>query len=153
MAQPFSHGDYTYATDGVCIVRVAKIDGYPDAPDVVAQSLDHDPAMAFVPGDRMEVPLVVPDEFVMTACDCVAPICGPRIENCQQCGGTGKVMDHRPVEQITGFLLNQLFIAKIKDLPGLKVFLPPGVRENPEYHDMGYFEFSGGCGLVMSCGW
>ena len=150
-AKPFNHGEYTYATDGHAIVRVPKIDGYPDAPVHVAGCLDHDEAMLFAPGARIESPLVLPREFIMTQCDCVSSMCGPTTASCPECGGTGEVLQYHPVEQTTGFLLNQVFVAKIKDLPGIKLYLPPSRRENLKYRDIAFFEFDAGCGLIMGC--
>jgi len=118
--RPFSLGDYTYATDGVVLIRVPRMSEFPENP------LAPDPKKIKYKESR-EWHLVTDIEM-------------PKTEECEK--GTRRIPRRNPMN-FHGILFDQKYLALLSQLPDCKIGKnPPG--------EIAPFRFSGGTGLLMS---
>ena len=151
MNAPFSEGEFTYATNGHILVRVARCDDVPEveveaAPPKCEKLFADNPFISAV-----EIPDIPP--MIEADCDCCNGY-GTHEQkcktgtayDCEECNATGKRVTE-PGETMwpqitvgdTGFASKYLRL--IKALPGIE-FSPNGQNPAP-------FRFDGGDGLLM----
>lgn len=140
--EPFSRGEYTYATDGYIMVRVplvAEIGEVPYTPNP-------EEIFAPMPADgwrtlRVELPPVAPPEECGLCYDGSVHDCPDCTCECDECNGTGLVPAKVSTE-IGGEIFNMKYIRMIAELPGVEVAL--GVSDAAMF-----FRFEGGVGALM----
>lgn len=174
LRQPFSQGDYIYATDGHACVRFRKQDGmdapYSGKPANVAELFDKyrtDNFMSKFPD------LPEPEKCPACGGSGIGYKCrdcdghgefdhGKHSYICKECDGEGSVPYGQEEDQVpcwncrgsryraTPLRVSRLqhfdivLLSKLKDLPGIR-FAPSPTREE----DAAYFVFDGGEGLLM----
>lgn len=143
--EPFSTGEWSYATDGSILVRVPRRDDVPKKADV----LDIDriwpkgcvkfraPKILLIPGER-------PDCFVCggRGKQHICPSCACQ---CEICDGSGKAWGNREEPVRCGAIhISEFYARKLLALPGVEV-------EEPEnYVAILQFRFEGGDGLLAT---
>jgi hypothetical protein len=143
--QPFSRGDYTYATNGHVIVRVPRRDEVPEQPKapltVGAVFYKIDASLPFRRIPRYEIP-----EAKKSPCihcfdgfqhDCPNCEC-----ECEECDGTGTEIELISVALGPAILAAQ-YVKLLQTLPDIKIAV--GSDRNRPMH----FTFDGGDGLLM----
>lgn len=144
--KPFSIGEWTYATCGRVLVRVPRRDDIPENPDAnpqVSTLFDTAPPTEFMPAPAIVMPDA--DQEECHACDgrgtehdCPSCQC-----QCVGCGGTGIEQPWHDVSfEIGEGDFGGKYVAKLRDLPGLK--FGKATKELPMR-----FAFDGGEGLLM----
>jgi hypothetical protein len=146
LGQPWSAGEYTYATNGHILVRVPR---RPDAPE-----------NDLAPSDKAEAVIgkgyggeffPVPPVQLPPATEEKCPECGgrgtehdcPDCEcDCKGCDGAGAVQDRSWVEVGEAFFATG-YVRRILGLPGLEISLSPTAKDPLS------FKFDGGIGLLM----
>lgn len=142
--EPFSRGEYTYATNGhimVRVPRVAKIGEVPRTPNP-------DRIFAPMPADgwrplRGELPPIAPTEecsycYGSGFLDEDEGDCGL---DCLECDGTGLV-EPKVSTEIGGVIFDMKYIRMIAELPGVEIVITDG--KSPSF-----FRFEGGDGALM----
>lgn len=122
IGQPWSDGEWTYATDGRICVRVprrADVPENPEAPKNVSHTI-----FDCNPNDGKFQPLPGFTAPKMVACDncggdgkCECPACDAQ-HDCGCCKGTGKVEEKLPGVKFGNQLINPKYLVLIADLPG-----------------------------------
>lgn len=147
---PCSRGEFTYATNGHILVRVARRDDAPEVekfPDVSrVMALYHD-GNFIAPPSGVIIPKNVEDDHDCTDCDgsgkehnCPSCQC-----ECNTCNGSGKITDETIVEVRVGAgVYNGKYISMILAIEGVEI-LPPDKSEEPLL-----FRFPEGVGIVMA---
>jgi hypothetical protein len=145
--QPFSRGEFTYATDGRLMVRVPRraevpeVDTAPQAERVFPKP----PATAFRPAAKVELP--PPTSVECEICegrgmqhDCPDCTC-----ECEPCDGTGKISSDVEVSlSIGGVPFGLRYVRPIMALPSLEIAVPVNGGKSPLE-----FRFDGGDGIIM----
>ena len=150
MAEPFGVGEYTYASNGVILVRVPRSD-WPsaDLPSEVLPAsfpqlmkwLDGSPAMA-------PLPAIPPGPFYKKCFWCAGSgevqfdCCGGHIGECEECGGEG-VIEKKTYYRFGTRSFNARYLRRIKALPDSRLAI-----KGPKM-DGALFTFTGGRGLLM----
>lgn len=150
LLNPYSLGDWTYATDGRLIVRVPRRLEVPENPKAHPRSAEM--FNEIVAPELIEVPpVVIPivaeedDRDDCEACDGRGTVhnCPSCHCTCRDCDGSGY---ENPLLKLSfGIGANAFsgkYIARIRGLPGLKISLPDA--EKPMR-----FAFDGGDGILM----
>lgn len=142
--EPFTRGDFTYATSGHILVRVPRLEAVgpversPSAEKLFDQSppVECMPLFLKLPPPKVEECAECSDgESVHDCpnCDCV----------CDSCDGAGEI-EVRVSCEVRGVLFDTAYIRKIQTLPGLKFAVAPPKKAAVR------FEFEGGGeGLLM----
>lgn len=143
LQKPWTRDGYTYASDGGIIIRVPAMDEWKDDTGPLLNDF-----FKFEPGFREEAILNVPIRWDYETCDDELCSIGEPSKHCTACFGTGYVLQSKPIAQHNGFKLNQIYVDKIRELKGLKTYFPDPELILPG-KDSCYFEFDGGCGIVM----
>lgn len=145
--QPFTRGEYTYATDGHIAVRVAAREGLADAPQVpkIAEMFTEHLAASYVPLPAVKLP--EPDGNVLCA-ECEGGLvsyhdCPHCNCTCDRCDGTGL---EPPLLNLSIGLGDGIYAgryyAMLRALPNIQI--GPTSKEKPLA-----FQFDGGAGLLM----
>lgn len=140
--EPFSRGEYTYATDGAIIVRVPRVaeigeDPYTPNPEEIFATM---PADGWRPL-RVELPPIAPTEECWSCYDGFEHDCPDCTCECDECDGTGLVEPNLSTE-IGGVIFDLKYIRMIAELPGVEVAITDG--KSPSF-----FRFEGGDGALM----
>lgn len=154
LSEPFSFGDFTYATNGHVMIRVARVEGVREGVGDGAKRLDvagvervlnMSRGPSFVPLSGVSFPI---DETPLT--DCAE--CGGNGHrgydaddceiNCTACHGAGETGSSRSVS-VFGIAFSIKYIEKILALPGAEISTQP-VDRTPFC-----FRFDGGIGALM----
>lgn len=145
LKQPWSRGDFTYASNGHVLVRVLRLTDVPEnaaTPDCekllakTPECSDFAPFPEFDISDAPKVPCDICDGRG-TEHDC--PDCG---HDCEECDGTGEIEEIQSVT-LFGAIYDTRYIKQIMTLPGLKF------SASPPKHVAARFIFEGGEGLIM----
>lgn len=149
LQEPWSEGAYTYATNGVILVRVARRDDVPetDATRFVnaAYLFRRSEGSGFVPLPHFDLPAA--ETVACPACDGSGRVhaccdCG---HTCEACNGGGSVSSYEKISVgIFGTPYNAKYAALLRDLPGIAV----ATNEKPLATPL-HFKFDGGEGLLM----
>lgn len=147
ICQPWSEGEWTYATDGRVIVRVprrADVPENPDAPKNVNKTI-----FDCNPNDGKFQPLPTFTAPKKVTCDncggdgqCVCSACDAQ-HDCGCCKGTGTVLETLPGVKFGNQLVNPKYLALIADLPS--AVLANGTKK----YETVTFKFDGGEGRLM----
>lgn len=140
--EPFSRGEYTYATNGAIIVRVPLVAEIGEDP----RTPNPEKIFAPMPADgwrplRVALPTVAQTE-VCGSCyrgfehDCPDCTCV-----CDECGGSGEV-EQKFSTDIGGVIFDVKYIRMIAELPGVEICVTDG--KSPTF-----FRFDGGVGALM----
>jgi hypothetical protein len=155
--QPFSYGEYTYATDGSIIVRVPRRDDVAGRDPTEPPTLGGVEALFFAAEGRTFGPLpeyeTLPEKpgVMEPHSDCEGKGCGACEETGEIERGYRAETARFPVHDVAAYYLDL-----IRSLPNLSVAfgkplwkadLPLG-RKPPADHAIA-FRFDGGCGLLM----
>jgi len=145
---PFSSGAFSYAISSGLLLRVERMADAPEAEPHTIPAINSIRDFPFSSSGMRQITLKLPIRWDYEACDhehedAFGHSFALVQQDCPACKGTGWVLSSRGVIQEGGMRLNQIIIDKIKDLPGLRVFVRGGILE------MGYFDFDGGCGHFM----
>ncbi len=154
LRQPFSHGDFTYATNGHIMVRIPRRDDVPP-PDM--------PKAAETLEVRWDKPLEGHDTAIYTKTLPELPERGQYVDPCPRCDGTGRGHDcpdcqcechdcvgtgfddpDKGAEVLIGvgkFAVK--YIRMVAELPGIEIM------EYTQKGDPILFRFDGGIGAVM----
>jgi hypothetical protein len=156
LCQPFSIGEWTYATNGHVAVRVPRrtdIAENPAAPTKEATTLFEEGTKRarYKPAPKSELPPLETCEWeeTLTCLQCngtgkqhQCPDCSCE---CGECNGTGEVIFIRWHETTIGrACFNSKYIAWLQELPNLAL-------GQPHKHAPLPFRFEGGEGLLMPC--
>lgn len=158
MLEPFSLGDFTYATDGHAIIRVPRRDSVPPNRDndfaarfrKWALSVLLDAALAERAFAAPPAHTVVPGKPGKKC-----PECNGKDSDCWECGGDGVVGEIDGRARYASHDFNSRYIALIAGLPGLEVaFGPEAARVFTDGVCTGLasalvFRFDGGVGCLM----
>ena len=149
MTEPFGIGEYTYASNGVILVRVPRSD-WPscDLPEVVRPAsfpqirkwLNGSPAMA-------PIPAIPPGPYYEKCFMCsgsgeVQSDCGD-IEECEECDGEGVIEKHT-FYRFGSRSFNARYLRMIQALPDSRL-----ATYGPQT-EAALFAFTGGRGLLMA---
>lgn len=148
--KPFSHGDFSYATNGHIMVRVPRRD---DIPEQTKEGNWNAPMGALEGATFAPVPhKPVPDIPAAKQVDCLS--CDgrgrehecPRCKcQCEECGGTGKNMLHPKISTtLRGGTFDLRYVAMVLDLPNVELMTNKADAEKPML-----FKFDGGYGALM----
>lgn len=142
--KPFSRGEFTYATNGHVLIRIARLE---DVPEV--ELAPHADAV-FIRSSPQEVgpmpALTLPPSETEKCIECSED---QPIHDCPECSCSCDACDNtHEVEVKTSCVINNVFydakyIRNLQQLPGLRFALTPPTAEG------GRFEFDGGAGYVM----
>lgn len=140
--EPFSRGEYTYATDAAIIIRmprVAEIGEVPGAPNP-------EKIFAAMPADgwrplRVDLPPVAPPEECISCYNGHEHDCPDCTCECEECDGTGKVAA-KVSTVIGGVIFDMKYIRMIAELPGVEVSIT-------DSNSPSFFRFEGGDGALM----
>lgn len=154
LEKPFTEGDFTYATNGHILVRVPRLDGYPDVHEKMRETclkvFATNPQGSLVPG------LPADPAVKMIKCDVCAgsgEVCdgcggwnnikrGHEVD-CDECDGTGEVESWGSNFVAVGCAhVEPRYLRLVKGLPNVMVYV------NGEEKAL-YFTFDGGDGLLM----
>lgn len=152
LMQPFSRGEFTYATNGHICVRVPRRDDAPEQERPDVSKLCFEPAAPFEPASIYPLP---PVEFEdCEACDgrgavhdCPACQCV-----CEWCSGKGECSTDAGISaSILGHAFNLKYVRMLFALPELIVAMcePCGAKGWGRIAPLA-FRFDGGEGLLMS---
>lgn len=147
--KPFSHGSFTYATNGHIMVRTPRQTGVPEQTqkggwDTPLKGID---AAKFSPLQHKPLPPTrEPTEEECLACegrghahDCPECTC-----DCKECDGTGNRMAaDKTSTKVRGVTFDLRYIAMMLAMPGVEVMVSPQEAEPL------LFKFEGGVGAVM----
>ena len=150
--EPFSEGEFTYATNGHILIRVPRRD---DAKEVEADSMKNRLPKMFADNPFL-LPVEIPDipPMVEGDCDCCNGEgthdykCGNAPPYaCGECNGTGKQMTELgdtqwPEIEVGNAAFAPKYLRLIKTLPGIQ--FSPNTRDHSAA-----FKFDGGDGLLM----
>jgi hypothetical protein len=147
LSQPWSRGDYTFATEGHIMIRIPRL---PDVPEYIG---------------KIDVGAVWPKEMMAESCD-IPDHTQPQFVNCPQCDGKGtciyeagdppetcdccdgyKMIPLYSKIEINGVFFSDHLLSLIKDLPDIKIY-PVKMTQSLTYPPS-YFKFDGGDGLIM----
>lgn len=150
---PFTIGEFTYATDGNCAVRVPRQEDAASKPqqltaekvEVVFANFDK---ASFAPLRHGPLP-DLPDPYE-TECDCYeghehnCPDCECV---CEACNGSGTVMETKRVSTtVRGGIFNLRYVKMMLALPNVEVMTNRRGELTPLW-----FRFDGGVGAIMPC--
>jgi hypothetical protein len=150
IAEPFSFGEFTYATNGYVVVRVARVmdasEGRePMSAEVLSKALNPACAPSFVSLAGIVLPL---DETPAADCincegegDVECDECG-HSHKCEACKGVGFTGSRRSIS-VGGVLFDAKYIEQINELPRVEIDAQP-VDGAPMC-----FRFDGGIGALM----
>ena len=142
---PFSEGPYTYATDGIVLIRVPRLEDVPEnpnAPKNVGTVLDSFPQ----PESWFEIPEfpAIASEDCEDCDDCdgdgMCEHCG--VGKCPTCNGTGRSIDSMAYVMVGPARLRCIPLSLLKTLPG--VLIGPTGELSPAR-----VKFDGGDGVIM----
>lgn len=151
LSEPFTVGDFTYATNGAIMVRISKLhgfsagnDGHPKNIDVVwKQFPTTETEWTKLPEDDRD-PIVERCKKCYGTGDHGCLVIGCEDTHpCGTCGASGKVETDRE-EIIEHRKFNARFLDKIAKLPNAKIAAKFGLERDPLP-----FRFDGGEGLLM----
>ena len=154
MLAPWSHGEYTYATDGNILIRVPRRADVPERPDALDTSRSFAaagvaPAMRSLAGVRLPAP--PPEEEKCPDCDGTGDAdhdCPECACDCETCDGRGIIGPQSTRSEVTVGIGGVPFDAKYIRLI---LALPNARMAAPKYGDVpAWFAFEGGDGLLMS---
>lgn len=148
---PFTLGDFTYATNGHIIVRVPKVDGVPlaeSAPNPSNIFKDFPASDRFTALPPLNLPKAEGPETVDCSecdgrgkehecpdCDC----------ECEACDGSGKeVREKRVSTELAGVILQLRYVRQIAALPHVEIAPHLAINGKPVF-----FRFEGGDGALM----
>ncbi len=150
--EPWTKGNWTYATNGKICIRVPAVDGVEE--NAFTPQADRLFDTAFAPKQWSPVPKVEkpeqPKEIECDECEGSGKsdenqceFCG-KYPECEECGGSGKIMKPPLVKkkEIDGVIFDEKYLYLIQKLPGIEI----GVNSLP---DASRFRFDGGEGLLM----
>lgn len=146
---PFSEGEFTYATNGHILIRVARRDDITSEPEQMMNRCAKLFAEA-APTPPIAIPEIPP--IVEGDCDCCNGAgshereCGTGDYDCDDCAGTGRVMKEPgdswyPQIDVGDAAFAPNYLRLIKSLPNVQ-FMPNGQHG-------AHFTFDGGDGLLM----
>ena len=150
--QPFSRGDFTYATDGHICVRVARLidASEQDKPNVTKLPWEALAAANFVPAPAFNLPAKADPTF--EPCDCYqgkihdCPDCECECETCDGSGTIKNDDDNNKSVGLLGISFARKYVRLLETLPGLQVATIGGLYDGI----VGLaFKFDGGHGLLM----
>ena len=140
--EPFSSGEYTYATDGHIIVRVPRVAAIGEVP----RTPNPEKIFAPMPADgwrtlRVALPPVAPPKECGSCYDGFEHDCPDCTFECYECKGTGFVVA-KVSNEIGGVIFDLKYIRMIAELPGVEIVITDG--KSPAF-----FRFEGGDGVLM----
>lgn len=142
--RPWSRDGYTYATNGVIIVRVPFVKGVednPSAPSLKELSFDREVTEWLTP----QIEKVEPIEC--SECDgkgyYTCQECGTEDIFCKNCGGKGALLPQVEVK-VGRLTFSNHILQLIADLPDIKI-----ENRDPEPYIPVKFVFEGGDGMIM----
>jgi hypothetical protein len=148
LGKPWSHDDYTYASDGMVLVRV---DRRPEVPENECAPSNHLEAVLkpwhdkLVPMPNIELPAPKkPMECSLWSGTGFEHDCPDCSCECPRCDGTGEIEDHIFVG-IGKAVFDAAVLRRVLTLPALEID-PQPQSEKPLA-----FRFDGGIGLAMPC--
>jgi hypothetical protein len=141
LMEPWSRGEYSYASDGAILVRVPRqpdVAENPNAPDAVnnfAGDIDYtDPAIPELPPENREQ---------CRKCDGDGGVCG----DCEDCDGRGYTTNHDDLSvELSGTPFAARYLHRVLALPGVAISKP----FNGSTGAMLAFRFEGGEGRLMA---
>lgn len=144
---PWSEGKYSYASDGVILIRVVR---FPDIPEnEQARSVNRVTDFLNKGVDTwVQVPNITPEKKFCSFCGGKGFIYfsdivfGKTKENCEDCDGTGYI-DKEIVVEIEEVFFNNKYLRMLLTLPGVKMALLDKIRAPAK------IKFDGGDGLLM----
>ena len=141
---PFSIGEFTYATNGHIAIRIPIMNCVPLSNPVTPEALFKNlQKHEFEDISEIELP-----EFKRTQEDCLecvhdCPTCFCQ-ESCEICNGTGRIVRLTgDAAIIHGVPFDPTYISMIKSLP------KPTFCKSPKQEEAAFFKFDGGCGILM----
>lgn len=139
---PFSRGEYTYATDGAIIVRVPLVAEIGETP----RTPNPEKIFAPMPADgwrtlRVALPTVAPTKECGSCYHGFEHDCPDCTCECDECKGTGFVEPNLSTE-IGGVIFDLKYIRMVAELPGVEVVITDGISPS-------FFRFEGGDGALM----
>lgn len=153
ISQPFSSGEFTYATNGHIAVRVARRDDAVEAIEVEASTIKRAATLCKIFDEAKDQPLKpfslkLPEPLPLVECtecegdgrpdhDCPTCEC-----TCDACDGLGKIEQRRRF-RFVGFDLQEKYLRQLAVLPGLNIGTPPNSAAPV------LFSFDGGLALLM----
>jgi hypothetical protein len=155
LRKPFSHGEYSYATNGVYAVRVPRREDVPegDKPNL-AEQLDR--ILAPLEGASFEaIDFTVPDLDEPSSTEECEDCDGRGLEHecpdcdceCTTCGGTGSVEKTESISvSALGGIFRLPYLRRILALPEVEVASLPRDYETPK---PALFRFDGGVAALM----
>jgi hypothetical protein len=150
LTAPFSVGEFTYATDGIVIVRVARLKNVDELPkDSVLKDPDKVVAGAakafYASPPSYKLPPAPPADLDCETCagrgkvhscpdcDCI----------CDVCSGSGKQASETKVStEFDGVNFGLRYLRKVLALPGIEF-------SKPHFPEQMFFRFDGGVGALM----
>ena len=140
LMQPFSRGDFTWATNGHVMARVERRPGVPDGVNLNVEQFIR-PAVMDVALPRFEELSAIADNCALCSGTGKTHDCPDCKCLCADCNGTGKdVLEYCVI--INGVFFDYKYIRIIAALPNLMIELPEAMRSMR-------FSFDGGEGVLM----
>jgi hypothetical protein len=160
--EPFSQGNYTYATDRAIIIRVPLIKGIQesDYPKNLEDFFKARETTSLFPLNIKLPPIEITECEVCEGSginfepvhDC--PSCQCERDICDYCDGKKQInSDDGESMCIYKFPFKRHYIRLIKSLPGIKISKPKVMNSNEKSEKGIYFTFKGGDGLLMGMRW
>ena len=144
LKEPFSRGDFTYATNGHIAVRIPRLPDVPensDAPSNIEILFEKYKGSEYYP-----IPDVPPIKKVACYhCDGVGHFKKGNKLECEKCCGTGKITG-RESFIASGRHYDKKYLFILRDLPNCELSYAPST-------DIGHFKFDDGDGLLMPMRW
>jgi hypothetical protein len=134
LEEPFSHGLFSYATNGHILIRVPRL---ADVTSEKGPTSDDLFVRAQSPAEWIDVP--DPGPALFDRCDC----CGGQPGGCDECDWTGRFEPFTPV-RVGDQFFQAKYLRLLRTLPGVKI--------GPTFEMYAArFQFDGGDGLIMPC--
>ena len=147
IGQPWSDGEFTYATDAAIIVRVPRLSDVPENPNAPTSAVAARIFETATDGKWSALPEFTAPKYVTCEncggggnCDC--PDCVDT-HTCGICHGTGEKLEKLPSVKFGEQLVSPKYLALLATLPGVR--LANAVETLKPLH----FKFDGGEGRLM----
>jgi hypothetical protein len=137
--KPWSHGGYTWATNGHIIIRVPENKDIPDNP----KAPDGMKVWPKEPEEYFDIPAIPPVKY--DPCQW----CGEYEGVCEECYGEAR-FERREGIRIGPTLYSSIYLRMIENFPEIK-FGPHIIKPGDRRPSAAIFKFKGGEGLLMPC--
>lgn len=142
---PFSHREWTYATDGAILLRVARRSHPLCAEGLKPPSWENvEGLLAAFPHEAMPVEIGELPETLWRERECAW--CQGVDDDCEECDGAGKLIVDIG-HDVAGVSFAARYLALVKALPDVRFYLPVYRAETSPH--AATFYFTGGCGVLM----